>query len=65
MQTKNFINLADLSFFMAKCPSCKGEVTLKTVETETKGAGFLKQEIMYACPHCKSILGFSRGKWTG
>lgn len=50
---------------MAKCPFCKGEVNLGDVETEKKGLGLLKQEIMYNCPHCKSILGISRGKWSG
>jgi uncharacterized protein with PIN domain len=50
---------------MAKCPYCKGEVSLESIEIEKKGIGFLKQEIMYSCPHCKSILGVSRGKWTG
>jgi len=34
-------------------------------EKETKGIGFLKQEIMYVCPNCKSIIGISRGKWSG
>ena len=42
-----------------------GEVKLEELETETKGTGFWKQEIMYSCPHCKSVLGFSRGKYTG
>lgn len=46
-----------------KCPHCKGEITLGTVNKETKGAGFIKQEIMYSCPHCRSVLGFSRGKF--
>jgi len=50
---------------MAKCPFCKGEVTLSTLELEKKGVGFFKQEIMYSCPHCKNILGISRGKFTG
>jgi len=50
---------------MAKCPFCKGAVKLSELEKETEGLGFLKQEIMYSCPHCKSILGISRGKWTG
>jgi len=49
---------------MAKCPHCKGEVTLNNIETEKKGIGFIKQEIMYICPNCKSILGVSRGKWA-
>ena len=48
---------------IGKCPHCKGEITLNSVLKETKGAGFIKQEIMYACPHCKSVLGFSRGKF--
>ncbi len=48
----------------AKCPHCKAEVTLGTINKETKGAGFFKQESMYSCPHCLSVLGFSRGKYT-
>lgn len=48
-----------------KCPHCKGEVTLNDVKKETQGVGFLKQEILYYCPHCEAILGFSRGKFTG
>ncbi|MBW2975368.1 hypothetical protein KY366_06635 [Candidatus Woesearchaeota archaeon] len=47
---------------MARCPYCKGEVSLDKVETEKRRSGFLKSEIMYSCPHCKSILGFSRSK---
>lgn len=47
----------------AKCPFCKGEVNLKDVKTQVSGAGFFKQEIMYSCPHCQSVLGFSRGKY--
>jgi len=50
---------------MAKCPYCKIEVTFDSMKKDTKGVGFLKQEIMYSCPHCQSILGLSRGKWTG
>jgi uncharacterized protein with PIN domain len=50
---------------MAKCPYCKGEISFKNIEREKHGVGFLKQEILYACPNCKSILGVSRGKWTG
>lgn len=50
---------------MAKCPYCKGEVDFENIETKKKGIGILKQEIMYSCPHCKSILGISRGKWSG
>lgn len=50
---------------MAICPFCKGNVNFENIKQETKGIGFLKQEIMYSCPHCKSILGMSRGKWTG
>jgi uncharacterized Zn finger protein len=48
---------------MSKCPHCKGEVKLETIKKQTKGFGFLKQEIMYSCPHCGCILGFSRGKF--
>jgi hypothetical protein len=50
---------------MAKCPYCKGDVTLDNVQKDTKGLGFFKQEIMYSCPHCKAVLGVSRGKWSG
>ncbi len=62
---KPFIQFRNSQFFMAKCPYCKGEVSFETIEVEKKGIGFIKQEIMYVCPHCKSILGLSRGKWTG
>jgi hypothetical protein len=50
---------------MTKCPFCKEEVTLETVKKDKKGMGILIQETMYSCPHCESILGISRGKWTG
>jgi len=46
-----------------KCPFCKGEVDLRTINKQVIGAGFLKQEIMYICPHCQAVLGFSRGKY--
>ena len=49
---------------MGKCPFCKKKVSLENIEREKKGKGFLKQEIMYSCPHCKVVLGFSRGKYT-
>jgi len=48
---------------MAKCPFCKKEVTLKNVDKEVSGFGLFKQETIYSCPNCKSVLGFSRGKW--
>jgi uncharacterized protein YlaI len=48
---------------IGKCPFCKGEVTIDEVGREIKGKGFLKQEIMYICPHCRAVLGFSRGKF--
>ena len=50
---------------MAKCPYCKSDVTLDSVKKEKKGIGIFKQEILYSCPHCNSVLGVSRGKWTG
>jgi len=49
---------------MAKCPHCKQEIKLEEVKKETRGYGFLKQEIMYYCPHCESVLGFASGKYT-
>jgi len=50
---------------MAICPFCNGTITLDSIEREKKGLGFFKQEMMYSCPHCKKVLGFSRGKYTG
>ncbi len=47
----------------AKCPFCKGQVELGTVNKQVTGHGFFKQEIMYSCPHCQAVLGFSRGKY--
>lgn len=48
---------------MAKCPHCKQEITLNDVDRDTIGAGFLKQEIMYSCPYCNIVIGFSRGNY--
>jgi len=48
---------------MSKCPQCKQEISLRDVNRETIGAGFLKQEVMYSCPVCKTIIGFSRGNY--
>jgi len=59
-----FINYKSYLLVMAKCPFCKLEITLETVKKEKKGFGFLKQEILYSCPHCQCVLGISRGKWT-
>jgi len=41
---------------MSKCPHCKQEIILKDVNRETIGAGFLKQEIMYSCPHYDTVI---------
>ena len=57
--------MTDLNATPAKCPHCKGSVDIKDVRKQIMGTGFLKQEIMYICPNCQSVLGFSRGKWTG
>jgi hypothetical protein len=48
---------------MAHCPYCKQGITLQDVKREVKGVGFLKQEIMYVCPYCDTIVGFSRGNY--
>ena len=48
---------------MAKCPYCKQDMSLKEVDRETIGAGFLKQEVMDSCPICEAVLGFSRGNY--
>ncbi|MBW2989843.1 hypothetical protein KY358_06010 [Candidatus Woesearchaeota archaeon] len=50
---------------MARCPYCKGEVTLKNIKIEKRGMGFIAQERLYSCPSCKSVLGVSRGKGPG
>ena len=50
---------------MALCPYCEKEVSLESskkdnidnVQRDVKG--LLKKEVMYSCPHCKKILGFS------
>jgi len=47
----------------AKCPFCKAEVDLANFEKQVIGQGFWKQETMYICPHCRAVLGFSRGKY--
>ena len=53
---------------MAKCPQCKQAVTLEKTKREVATApdevhkdvvGIFKKEIMYSCPHCDSVLGFS------
>ena len=53
---------------MAKCPHCKQAVTLDRAKREVAEApdqvhkdvvGIMKLEIMYSCPHCDSVLGFS------
>jgi len=47
---------------MGNCPYCKQKVSINDVKTETRGVGS-KREIMYMCPHCESILGFSRSRY--
>lgn len=52
---------------MAKCPHCKKAVTLsekapslpdsRPVRKEVVGK--VKKEVMYSCPHCDCVLGFS------
>ncbi len=48
---------------MAVCPHCKKEVTLLSENTnngvQKEVVGTLKKEVMYACPHCNSVLGFA------
>ncbi len=40
------------------CPHCKGTVNLSNVlrEKDVKDSAI---ETLYACPHCKAVLGFS------
>lgn len=51
---------------MAKCPHCKKPVTLseQTESSDSKPVckevlGKVKKEVMYYCPHCGCVLGFS------
>ena len=51
---------------MAKCPHCKKPVILngKAASTEPRPVrkevvGRVKKEVMYSCPHCDCVLGFS------
>jgi len=46
---------------MAICPHCQKTVTLKDSENEVKKEvkGSIKKEVMYSCPHCNKVLGFT------
>jgi hypothetical protein len=52
---------------MAKCPYCKKLVTLSEKAATTSDSlpvrkevvGTVKKEVMYFCPHCACVLGFS------
>lgn len=51
---------------MTKCPHCKKPVTLneKAASSEAQPVrkevvGKVKKEVMYSCPHCDCVLGFS------
>ena len=48
---------------MSNCPHCKQTISLYDIKRQVKGAGFFKQEILYACPHCDMVLGISRGNY--
>ncbi|HNU50729.1 MAG TPA: hypothetical protein PKJ98_07420 [Verrucomicrobiota bacterium] len=51
---------------MAKCPHCKKPVRLgkeaapsDSQPVRKEVAGTVKKEVMYSCPHCDCVLGFS------
>ncbi len=47
---------------MAKCPYCERNVTLTPHTPDSlhkEVVGLLKKEVMYACPHCERVLGFT------
>ncbi len=50
---------------MATCPYCGKPVSLKANGPDKKNEigkevqGTLKKEVMYSCPHCDKVLGFS------
>ncbi len=39
-----------------KCPKC--EKDLEEIWMKCKGSGFVSQQQILMCPHCKSFLGF-------
>lgn len=49
---------------MAKCPHCKKVVSFDDIKLVQKGAGVFRQDCMYICPHCDTIISISRGKYT-
>ncbi|KYK29936.1 MAG: hypothetical protein AYK23_04900 [Candidatus Proteinoplasmatales archaeon SG8-5] len=55
--------VGDIHIIMARCPHCKNQISFETIVMEQKGAGFLRQDVIYSCPHCESVLGVSRGKY--
>ena len=54
---------------MPKCPHCKESITVKSVqrhqdsdeseEVNREVYGTFTKEVMYSCPHCDCVLGFS------
>ncbi len=50
---------------MATCPYCGKSVSLKASGSDKENEvckevrGTLKKEVMYSCPHCDKVLGFS------
>lgn len=52
---------------MARCPHCQKEVVLRERDSTDPNAvvkdihtiWWMSREIMYSCPHCGSVLGFS------
>jgi hypothetical protein len=51
---------------MAKCPYCNKPITLnqKPASSDSRPVlkevvGKVKKEVMYSCPHCDCVLGFS------
>jgi len=59
---------------MARCPHCDQPVSLKPPgeqgkdEVRREVKGFIKKEVLYSCPRCDRVLGFSYffgGLYTG
>ena len=60
---------------MPKCPHCKKPVRLsekaaasEALPVRKEVVGTVKKEVMYFCPHCDCVLGFSfflGGAFTG
>lgn len=45
-----------------RCPHCEND--LDTIWVKRKGLGFIQQQQVMICPHCRSFLGYGSVKFT-